>query len=156
MSLSVLANKNLENITQVAAGLAEIDWAGTLGCALQLQCMGYDYRVFSTLGYSKGRWATSLRWQHWPSIKAAAYATNPNTVLGGVRDSYDVFALSASYNVGERYVFRMGVENLLDEDPPLSGGNPAATPFPLAPTHAGGATYDPLGRRFFVSATIDF
>lgn len=156
MSLSVLANKNLENVTQVAAGLAEIDWAGTLGCALQLQCMGYDYRVFSTLGYSKGPWAASLRWQHWPSIEAAAYATNPNTVLKGVADSYDVFALSASYRVGEKYVFRMGVENLFDEDPPLSGGNPTATPFPLAPTHAGGATYDPLGRRFFVSATIDF
>lgn len=156
MSLSVLANKNMENITQVATGLAEIDWAGTLGCALQLQCMGYDYRVFSTLGYVRGDWAMSLRWQHWPSINAAAYATNPDTVLVGVEDSYDLFALSASYNIGAKYVLRMGIENLFDKDPPLSGGNPTATPFPLAPTHAGGATYDPLGRRFFVSATIDF
>ncbi len=156
LSLNVLANKNLENITQVAAVLPEIDWAGTEGCALQLQCMGYDYRLFSTFTYSKGPWTMSMRWQHWPSIKAAAYATTPTTVQTGVEDSYDLFALSASYNVGRKYSIRMGVENLFDTDPPLNNGNPAATPFPIAPSHAGGATYDPLGRRFFVGAKIDF
>ena len=156
LNLNVLANYNMENITQAADGLAEIDWAGTMGCALQLQCMGYDYRVFSTLNYTRGAWSASLRWQHWPSIKAAASATNPSTVLPGVTKSYDLFALSGSYSLGQRYLIRMGIENLFDKDPPLSGGNPVATPFPTAPTHAGGATYDPLGRRFFASVTMDF
>jgi iron complex outermembrane receptor protein len=156
LNLNVLANYNMENSTQAAEGLPEIDWAGTQGCALQLQCMGYDYRVFTTLNYFRGDWSASLRWQHWPSIEAAAYATNPNTVLPGVSGSYDLFALSASYDLNQRYTIRMGVENLFDKEPPLSGGNPAATPFPTGATHAGGATYDPLGRRLFASVTMNF
>lgn len=156
LGLNVLANYNIENTTQAATGLPQIDWAGTLGCALQLQCMGYDYRIFSTLNYARGPWSASLRWQHWPSIKAAAYATNPDTILSGVSESYDLLAMSASYAFGRKYLLRMGVENLLDKDPPLSGGNPNAVPFPTSPTHAGGATYDPLGRRFFTSVTMNF
>jgi hypothetical protein len=51
----------------------------------------------------------------------------------------------------------MGIENLLDEDPPCTGANPAATPWPTVCSHSGGgSTYDPLGRRFFVSMTMDF
>jgi outer membrane receptor protein involved in Fe transport len=156
LNLNVLANYNTESTTQVAEGLAAIDWAGTQGCALQLQCMGYDYRVFSTLSYLRGKWSASFRWQHWPSIKSAAYATNPNTVQPGVSGSYDLFALSARYDLNQRFSIRMGIENLFDKEPPLSGGNPAGTPFPTAPTHAGGATYDPLGQRLFASLTMDF
>src|SRR5690606_2268131 len=63
LNLNVLANYNIENITQVRPDQAEVDWAGTLGCALQLQCMGYDYRVFTTLSYFRGPFSASLRWQ---------------------------------------------------------------------------------------------
>ncbi|HEY8518514.1 MAG TPA: TonB-dependent receptor [Gammaproteobacteria bacterium] len=157
INLNVLANYNIENITQARPDLPEIDWAGTDGCALQLQCMGYDYRVFTTVGYFQGPFTVSLRWQHWPSIKAAAYATNPQTPMLGVTTSYDLFALTGSYRINDRFTFRGGIENLFDRDPPRSGGNPAARPFPLVGTHAeDGATYDPLGRRFFVSFTMDF
>ena len=80
-----------------------------------------------------------------------------------VDEAYQLFALSGSYMFGERYTFRYGIENLLDEEPPLAGGNPLALPFPQPDTHIGGglgggsgATYDPLGRRYFISMTMDF
>jgi outer membrane receptor protein involved in Fe transport len=51
----------------------------------------------------------------------------------------------------------LGIENLLDEDPPCVGADPTDTPFPTACTRTGnGATYDPLGRRYFLSVTMDF
>ena len=57
----------------------------------------------------------------------------------------------------------MGIENLFDEEPPLVGANPTSLPYATPAQHIGGglggasgATYDPLGRRFFVSMTMEF
>lgn len=64
--------------------------------------------------------------------------------------------MSGAYRF-DRYLVSVGIENLLDEEPPCLGANPTATPFPTECTHAsGGATYDPLGRRFFLQMTMDF
>jgi outer membrane receptor protein involved in Fe transport len=169
-NLSLLANYNVESETQDQADAATIDWAGTLGCGLQIDCQGYDYRLFTTLNYFRGPWAASLRHQHWPEILDASCIAAPAGTgcrYGGVQQSYQLFALSGSYAFREKYTLRFGIENLLDEEPPLRGGDPNALPFPIAPTHIGspfapdggtttGATYDPLGRRGFVSMTMEF
>jgi iron complex outermembrane recepter protein len=84
LNLNVLGSYNLENITQTQPDQAEIDWKGTMGCALQMQCMGYDYRVFTTLNYFNGPYSISLRSQYWPSIKPGAAAVNPATTAIGV------------------------------------------------------------------------
>jgi iron complex outermembrane recepter protein len=156
LNLNAFGSYNLGAETQFSADQDTIDWAGTLGCALQMECMGYTYRVFTTLSYFNGPYAVSLRTQYWPSIKAGAAAINPNTTAIGVTTSYALFALSGSYRFGDRYTFRAGIENLLDRDPPRSGGNPNATPFPVVGNRAPGSTYDPLGRRGFVSISMDF
>ena len=57
---------------------------------------------------------------------------------GGVHENYQLFALSGSYQFGERYTLRMGIENLLDEEPPMAGVNPTPLPFPTPATHIGG------------------
>jgi outer membrane receptor protein involved in Fe transport len=173
-NLQVLANYNLKSETQDRPDLGTFDWSGTNGCALQIQCQGYDYRVFTTLGYFRGNWGLQLRHQWWPSIDSGACVTAPASTgcqfglsagFGppAVDTSYDLFALSANFAIKERYTLRMGIENLLDEEPPLAGGNPTALPYPIPDQHIGGglgggsgATYDPLGRRFFVSMTMDF
>jgi hypothetical protein len=57
-----------------------------------------------------------------------------------------------------------GIENLLDEEPPCLNANPGAAPFPTQCSHVGStfgnagdtATYDPLGRRFFLSMNMEF
>ena len=80
-----------------------------------------------------------------------------------MQESYDLFALSGSYQFGDKYTLRVGIENLFDTEPPITGANPTAVPFANPGTHAGiglgtgvGSTYDPLGRRGFVSLTMDF
>jgi outer membrane receptor protein involved in Fe transport len=177
-NLNSVMNVNFKAETQDRANLATIDWAGTNGCGLQIQCIGYDYRLFTTLSYFRGPWSLSLRHQYWPSIKPAACATNSqisvdaacaNALItnpamgGGVKANYQLFAVTGSYQFKDRYTVRIGIENLFDKSPPLVGDNPLNAGFPLAAVHAGiglgttaGATYDPLGRRTFVSFTMDF
>ena len=72
-----------------------------------------------------------------------------------IRDS--LFALLGGFTFADRYTLQFGVENLLDEEPPCLGANPNATPFPLDCRRTqNGSTYDPLGRRFFLSMNMDF
>lgn len=156
LALTVLSTFNLGEETQAAPNQPIIDWKGTRGCALGIQCMGYDYRVFTTLNYFNGPLNATLRWQHYPSIAAAAFATNPDTDAIGVPTSYDVFALSGSYRLTENFLIRGGVENLFDRDPPLAGGNADAEGYPRIPTHAGGGTYSPLGRNYYLGAQVTF
>jgi iron complex outermembrane receptor protein len=171
-NLNTVANYNILSETQDRPDVNTVDYAGTDGCALQIQCQGYDYRLFTTLSYFRGPWNLSLRHQYWPSILDGSYAEGlpPSTVpdpYGGVDDSYQLFHLSAGYSFADKYQLSFGIENLLDEKPPLMGGNPTALPFPIAPSRAtsvgtgglgqgGNSVYEPLGRRGFVSLTMSF
>ncbi len=161
IAVNVLANYNLENITQASPDVDEIEWAGTTGCSLGLECMGYDYRVFTRLSWFDGPWNVSLRWQYYPTIDSGATATDPDARNIGVHSSYSNFALTGSYNYNERLTLSLGIDNLFDRLPPLQGGEAwreAENPddYNRAPTRAGGGVYDPLGRRMYVSAQLNF
>jgi outer membrane receptor protein involved in Fe transport len=173
-SLNSVMNYNLGSKTQDSPTSTTFDWAGTSGCALQIQCQGFTYRVFTTVNYFRNAWGVSLRHQYWPSINPGPCATplsTPTACSGaeatgtgfGVKSSYQLFSLSGSYRFGQKYTLRMGIDNLLDKDPPLWAGNPNQQPFPLPETHIGGfapatilSTYDPLGRRGFVAFEMNF
>jgi iron complex outermembrane receptor protein len=171
-NLNLVGNYNLLSETQDRPDVNTVDYAGTDGCALQIQCQGYDYRLFTTVSYFRGPWNISLRHQYWPSILDGSYAKGlpPSTVpdpYGGVDDSYQLFHLSAGYSFNDKYRLSFGIENLLDEKPPLTGGNPTALPFPIDPQRStssgtgglgqgGNSVYEPLGRRGFVSLTMSF
>jgi iron complex outermembrane receptor protein len=139
------------------------EYKHTSGCASGVVCSGYKYQAFTTLGYSTGPMALSLRWNYYPTIKAADAATNPATRTRGIFESYNLLSLSGSYELNSSLTLRAGIDNLFDSTPPLSGGSRAAdggfvsaTP-PALDTPAlpsGDARYDQLGRRFFVGMTL--
>jgi outer membrane receptor protein involved in Fe transport len=170
LNVSVVANYNLKSEIQDRPELATIDYAGTRGCGLQIQCQQYDYRLFSTVNYFRDAWSVTLRHQYWPSLLDATYADGvigtPNP-LGSIDESYQLWYLGASYSISDRYTLRFGIENLLDEEPPRVGGDPNNARFPIPPSRlvvtglanfgaGGSAVYEPLGRRGFVSMTMDF
>jgi outer membrane receptor protein involved in Fe transport len=158
LNLNISANAPVHEITQDRATVAAVDWAGYNFCALQLQCQNYDYRLFTTIGYSRDAWNLALRHQYWPELQNNACRTNP-TGQACVYNSLPNFGLlSLSGNMRfDRYTVSMGIENLADREPPCIGFNPGATPFYTECTHTGdGSTYDPLGRRFFVSVNMEF
>jgi iron complex outermembrane recepter protein len=159
VGINMSANINLEEVTRDSPVLPAIDHAGFNSCGTQLQCMRYDYRIFNTFNYSQGAWNVSLRHQHWPELKNNACRTNAasNGCINSSPPAYNLFALSGNYRFADRYRVSAGIENLFDKAPPCLGANPASTNFPIDCTRSGGGgTYDPLGRRFFLSMTMDF
>jgi outer membrane receptor protein involved in Fe transport len=172
-NINSVMNYNLKSETQDRSDLATKDWAGTTGCALQIQCQGYEYRIFTNFTYIRDAWSVALRHQYWPAVDPAACADDPTAAPtacasalltgGGVQENYQLFDLTGSYRFGERYTLRVGIENLLDEEPPLVNANPFQLPFAIPATHAGlglgagiGSTYDPLGRLGYISLTMEF
>jgi outer membrane receptor protein involved in Fe transport len=163
LNLNLAANAPLEELTRDTPAVNPVDNAGYNTCALGMQCQNYDYRLFTTIGYNRGSWGINVRHQYWPELKSNQCRTTPPTAasISGCENntlpSYGLFAMSGDYRFADKYRVSVGIENLLDEEPPCVGANPLATPFPTDCTRTGdGSTYDPLGRRFYVQMTMDF
>ena len=94
----------------------------------------------------------SVTWRYFTSVDQFGIANpdasvNRNHTLG----SRNYIDLAASYNVTEKWNVRIGVNNLLDKDPPLTS---LQSGFSNGNTYP--QTYDALGRYMFVGTTIDF
>lgn len=114
----------------------------------------WKHTMFFT--HSIGDLSTTLRWRYLsgtdaddsidPSGDNADYAN----FRGGEIDAFSYFDLSANYRFTEMFALSGGIQNLLDEEPPINGDSfsEQANTYP--------ATYDPLGRSYFISATLNF
>jgi outer membrane receptor protein involved in Fe transport len=111
----------------------------------------FTYKTFSHVGYSWNGLSTSLGWLHLPSIRAAAASTNPTTTIQGA-PAYDLLYLSAGYSF-DKYSVRVGVDNLLDKDPPVTQSNPGVT---TASNTTVPGDYDVLGRRYYIGVKASF
>lgn len=159
IGVNLMATVPLKIETQLTADSVTRDWVGHLAggeCPSGISCTGYDYQLYGTFNYFWDRLGVTLRWQRYPSIDAGALVTNPDSTARGVHSSYDLFGLSASYRLRDRFMIRGGIDNLFDKDPPVSGGNPLATNYPVPATHMSGGIYDPYGRRYFMGLNVSF
>jgi outer membrane receptor protein involved in Fe transport len=140
-SLNVLFSKLDKFATSAFPGAAFIDNAGTVVNSL------FDYRLFTTFGYSNGSWSTGLRWQHLPAVDRDPLGSAD---AFGV-DSHDQFDLFGRWSINKRYEVRAGIDNLLNADPEVTGAS--STNASLGTTNA---NYDTFGRRFFVAVKASF
>ena len=113
-------------------------------------------RLFTSVMYQRDRFDVGLSWRYLSDQLAAALVQTPqSTVLP--TDEYNLFNLNASFRFNERVRLRGGIDNLFDEDPPLTGANPY---HPTQPTNGTGNTdrgsYDVLGRRYYVGVALEF
>ncbi|MGE0533099.1 MAG: TonB-dependent receptor [Hyphomonadaceae bacterium] len=92
-------------------------------------------------------------WRHYGEVQASN--TTPSSPLTGRLDSVfeaqNYFDISGTYQLRENASLRFGVNNILDDDPPISSlvgtiGNGNTYP----------QTYDALGRYIFAGVSIDF
>ena len=163
-SVNFLVSTVLDLTTQATPTAPVIDWKGSLGpdAGTSLNNGAFDYRTFTTLGYSFNDWSMSLRWRHLPKAKSALQAVLDSTTGGvstqlGAEDSYDVFDASATWGISERTTLRMGIDNLFDKDPVITGARTALDPNPTTgqgTTEAG--FYSILGRQVFVGVEAQF
>lgn len=148
-SFSVNTNLNfLDSFEyQTAPGQAIVDATGTMDRGGL-----YDFRAFTSFSYSWDNFNIGLNWRHLSSVEDAAYAIDKDTPNQGT-GSYDVFALNGIYN-WENYSIRVGIDNLLDEEPNNIGGVDPAVNSNSNATSPG--LYDVIGRRFYVGVKASF
>jgi outer membrane receptor protein involved in Fe transport len=113
----------------------------------------YEWKMTNTFGYNfgGGKANVGLQWRYLPEIKDESAARNPNTLVRGV-DSYQSFNLFAGYSVNEKINLRMGIDNLLDEQPLIVGGQPGDNNAEVTRADY----FDILGRRMYVGIKMSF
>jgi len=147
---------------QPFTGTPLLDYVGTQGTGLKGVNFGssFEYRIFGTLGYSWGPANISLQWQHTPATDDSGdvnfhngLATTKNNIAG--LPTYDLFNLNGSYELNEHVRLRLGVDNLFNRKPAITGYviEPAANQLP-------GGSYsffqDVQGRRISLGANVRF
>jgi outer membrane receptor protein involved in Fe transport len=110
----------------------------------------------------------SLQWRYVGKVKAETLESNEtltgeNNFNPGLHiGAQSYFDLASTFTIGDHYNFRLGVNNILDKDPPLvTSGNAGASGSNLCPTGpCNGNTYpgtwDALGRYIYAGATLNF
>jgi outer membrane receptor protein involved in Fe transport len=114
--------------------------------------------------WSHGDWFKSLslsaQWRYFGKVTLDAYDSNPQLTNAALQfpnerslAAQNYVDLTANFTIHNNLNFRVGVNNVFDKDPPLTGSNCPATTcngntFPQV--------YDALGRFMFVGLTADF
>ena len=114
-----------------------------------------------------GNLRLSAQWRYFSSVDLDATSSQP-ALTGPVAPSdaklgsRSYLDLLATFKVKDNYSFRIGVNNVLDQDPPLAGfgfppaGLPSNCPAGACNQNVYSQMYDTLGRYIFVGLTADF
>jgi outer membrane receptor protein involved in Fe transport len=141
------------------------DCSGFYGLQCGTPAPKWRHRARATLTTPDGI-GFSVQWRYFDPVKIDRSSSNPslngafapvNRRIGA--QSYIDVSLSAT--VEKNFTMRLGVNNLLDRDPPIIGSNGASGVINACPgTFCNGNTfpnvYDALGRYIFTGVTLDF
>ncbi|QYJ00989.1 TonB-dependent receptor [Thalassovita mediterranea] len=109
----------------------------------------YRHKASATWMPLDGKLSVTGTWRHFSEVDLDAANPAP---INATFEAQDYFDLSSSYQLLDNTRIRFGVNNVTDEDPPLSSvvgtapGNGNTYP----------QVYDALGRYIFMGATVDF
>ena len=136
-------------------------WAGDASCGTPTPEWRHRFRV---------GWETpwdmefNLTWRYFDEVTREGGIpfpgdpANPSTPvanqLGTVLDAQSYFDIAGTWDVYENTTVRWGVNNLLDQDPPLSTNTHVGAGFGNGNTFP--QVYDAMGRWVFVGLTVDF
>jgi len=147
-----------EYLTTPLPGVSEYDCAGLFGTLCGTPLPEIRTRLRTT-------WATpwdvdvSLNWRFFDSVDIESSSSDPDLndptlifPLDKTLDAQNYFDLAVTYTYAEKYTFTGGINNLLDETPPLSGQ--VGTGFGNGNTYP--QVYDALGRYVFFSLSAKF
>ena len=140
---------------------------GTTGAGAPLPKWRHKARLTYTTPFDLG---LSAQWRYVGSVDAETTVVNATLNPPGTFNfdpglhigAQSYFDLVAVYSLRDAYTMRVGVNNILDKEPPfVTSGNGNRAGSNLCPTgpcngNTYPATYDALGRYLFVNVTLDF
>jgi len=142
----------------------------------KFECKGLYGPMCSNLGGPNPEWKSKIRatwatpwnvdlaltWRHISEVKYEATSSDPLlSVVGATAATNeklaarDYFDLAGTWTINKTFSLRAGVNNVLDQDPPLVGSG-TADPSVLGNGNTFPGTYDALGRLVFVNLTMKF
>ena len=131
---------------------------GTVSSAAPLP--KWRHKMRTTLQMPSGV-GVSLQWRMMGKVEhehnssdSALSGTVPQ--LGGKIDAQHYFDLATTYSFGDHYNLRLGVNNILDNDPPLVTSAQGSCPAGPCNGNTYPGTWDALGRYFYAGVTLDF
>ena len=112
-----------------------------------------DWRHVLNVNYDLGDWGLNAKWRYYSEVSNADWtsptADNPtpknDALVGTAISAQNYIDLSVRYNVTDNVITRLGVNNIFDEEPPMTGN-----------TMDPGAFYDQLGRYIHASVSLSF
>ncbi|UIJ44673.1 TonB-dependent receptor [Sphingomonas cannabina] len=156
-NVNVIGTWLAEQVAEPLPGLGTYDCKGLYGYTCGQPSPEWRH-VARFTWMARGDTTLSLSWRHLGSTKLSSLSDNPfltgtPSVINKRIEAYNYFDLSVTQAVGKQLQLRMGVNNLLDKDPPaIAAGILSA--FGNGNTYPG--VYDPLGRTVFFGATVNF
>lgn len=145
----------VETTTLPLAGEHEYDCAGLYGntCGPPIPDWRHTLRLTWQL---PANLQASLQWRYMSSVTHEQNTSDPTlggdpVEFGGTLSSRSYFDLSGTWDFSDKLSLRAGINNLLDEDPPLvdTGWSGPGTPNTWGP-------YDTLGRQIFLAMSARF
>jgi iron complex outermembrane recepter protein len=146
-------------ITEPYTGSGAYDCAGYFGATCGNPQPKWRHVIRDTWSTPVKSLDLTVSWRHFGSVKDDA--TSPAPLLNGVPPNgitrianYEYFDLTASYMVYPGVTARVGVNNVLDKDPPILPTTGLSSAFFNGNTYP--QVYDYLGRYLFLNVTADF
>jgi len=146
LNVAMVGTKMLTKETLSVPGIPEslVDCLGIKST----QCFtSPEWRHTVTGTYGMDDWSTTLRWRY---IGAVDYDEGVDQLVGDGIDAQSYFDIVGQYYLGANTSFTLGINNFLDEEPPLMGGTLVLS----ANTEVG--FYDTLGRMVFANVTLTY
>jgi outer membrane receptor protein involved in Fe transport len=155
IQLGINANRAIKVVDKPAAALPSFECVGLVGeTCLRPQP---KWTFVQNTQFDSGPLSLLLRWRYIGKLAkdqislAGADPADYAVPFIGARSYFD---LTGAFRIGEAFALRGGINNLFDKKPPIVGNDYGGTTENSGNTFP--ATYDPLGRSFFVGATVNF
>jgi iron complex outermembrane recepter protein len=159
LGFNLIGTKMEKAETELVKGLGAFDCLGLYGgtCGVPTPEWRHSFRT---------NWATpwagldvSLTWRYFDEVELETSSSNPQLagpvpLSDAVLGSRSYIDLTAAMTFFENYTLRLGANNLLDKDPPLTGQ--ANCPAGPCNGNTWSQAYDSIGRQLFATLTINF
>ena len=119
-------------------------------------CATPEWRHTVRVNYDRDSWwSASVRWRHTGSMDYTLQNGNPGTTdqllvrNGNQLDAFNYFDVSGRFTLNDNTSLTVGVNNILDQEPPLVGGS-------LSDNANSLTGYDQAGRFLFANISLNF